>query len=275
MGIDPVTHRPRADLTLLATIPNLLAAAAANLGAGLPSISSLENSIRLQADSAQLAKEQFIQNLVQVLSTGYNINTTGLPHPSNLIPSPCSFAKEFTTLPNNFQSMNQLLVNNGYNNYNPISEIGECSNQQVHEFSDQIPITQTPVSAETFANMPTMIAGTHVADHQSASTLNLPSYNFQDLNDQYSSLEEHLDRFGVGRSYSQMSSPCTNQTSTASIVSNSPDNLNIDQMHGLPNVNTSRANSSTMNTAEEEQPWGNTNFDDYLSTNFNWNDLLG
>lgn len=279
MGIDPVTHRPRADLTLLATIPNLLAAAAANLGTGLPSIFSLENSIRLQADSAQLAKEQFIQNLVQVLSNGYNINTSaGLPHPSDLIPSPpspSSFPKDYT-LPNDFQSMNQqLLLNNGnYNNYNSINEIGECSTQQVNGFSDHLPIIQTPVS-ETFASIPTITAGAaipHVPHHQSPSTLNVPSYNFDH---QFNSLEDNLDRFGVGKSYSQMSSPCTNQTSTASIVSNSPDNLNVDQMHGLQNINTSTANSSTMNTADEDQPWGNTNFDDYLSTNFNWSDLLG
>ncbi|RZS21883.1 hypothetical protein BHM03_00054588 [Ensete ventricosum] len=63
MGIDPVTHQPRTDLNLLATMPSLLTVA--NLGS---LTSSLDNSLQLQADAAHLIKLQLVQNLVQLLT---------------------------------------------------------------------------------------------------------------------------------------------------------------------------------------------------------------
>ncbi|KAJ6811445.1 protein ODORANT1-like [Iris pallida] len=63
MGIDPVTHRRRTDLDILASsIPGLLAASA-NLG------SWDANTLRLQADAAHLAKFQIFQSLVQLVSS--------------------------------------------------------------------------------------------------------------------------------------------------------------------------------------------------------------
>ncbi|XP_057463617.1 transcription factor MYB53-like [Actinidia eriantha] len=64
MGIDPVTHRPRTDLSILANLPQLLAAA--NFG---NSVNPWDNSLRLQTDGIQLAKIQLLQNILQVLST--------------------------------------------------------------------------------------------------------------------------------------------------------------------------------------------------------------
>ncbi|XP_062230198.1 transcription factor MYB93-like isoform X2 [Phragmites australis] len=67
MGIDPVTHRPRTDLNLLAGLPNLLAAA--NLGGPLAGAAHTTwdiNALRLQADAA---KFQLLQGLVRVLTT--------------------------------------------------------------------------------------------------------------------------------------------------------------------------------------------------------------
>ncbi|CAL5050418.1 unnamed protein product [Urochloa decumbens] len=60
MGIDPVTHRPRTDLNLLAAagIPNLLAAAQSSCWD--------INALRLQADAA---KFQLLQGLLRALST--------------------------------------------------------------------------------------------------------------------------------------------------------------------------------------------------------------
>ncbi|KAM0882135.1 hypothetical protein ACQ4PT_032509 [Festuca glaucescens] len=63
MGIDPVTHRPRTDLSLLAGLPGLLAAAGNNFGgAGAWDM----NALRLQADAA---KFQLLQGLVRALAT--------------------------------------------------------------------------------------------------------------------------------------------------------------------------------------------------------------
>ncbi|CAO2187359.1 unnamed protein product [Urochloa humidicola] len=62
MGIDPVTHRPRTDLNLLAGIPNLLAAA----GAAQTTAACWDmNALRLQADAA---KFQLLQGLLHALS---------------------------------------------------------------------------------------------------------------------------------------------------------------------------------------------------------------
>ncbi|PIA58596.1 hypothetical protein AQUCO_00500496v1 [Aquilegia coerulea] len=64
MGIDPITHRPRTDLNLLANLPHLLAAAnLSNL------MNPWDNALRLQADAAQLAKIQLLHSLTQVLNT--------------------------------------------------------------------------------------------------------------------------------------------------------------------------------------------------------------
>ncbi|XP_026662258.2 transcription factor MYB41-like [Phoenix dactylifera] len=64
MGIDPVTHRPKADLDLLAMLPPLLAAAQ-NLG---NLTAPLDNVLRLQADAANLARFQILQSLIQLTS---------------------------------------------------------------------------------------------------------------------------------------------------------------------------------------------------------------
>ncbi|KAF3324817.1 transcription factor MYB39-like protein [Carex littledalei] len=68
MGIDPVTHRPRADLSLLAAgLPLSLLAAA---GALTNQQFDVTSALKLQADAAQLAKVQLVQTLFQVLSNG-------------------------------------------------------------------------------------------------------------------------------------------------------------------------------------------------------------
>lgn len=67
MGIDPVTHRPRADLSLLAAGLPLSLLAAAGLSNQQFDVTS---ALKLQADAAQLAKVQLVQTLVQVLSNG-------------------------------------------------------------------------------------------------------------------------------------------------------------------------------------------------------------
>ncbi|WOK94970.1 hypothetical protein Cni_G03675 [Canna indica] len=61
MGIDPVTHRPRADLNLLAgVLPTNSLAAAKLAGASC--------SLQLQADAAHLIKLQLMQDLLQLLA---------------------------------------------------------------------------------------------------------------------------------------------------------------------------------------------------------------
>jgi myb proto-oncogene protein len=65
MGIDPVTHRPRTDLNLLANIPNLLAAGIPNLAAAAQTTCWDINALRLQADAA---KYQLLQGLLRAFA---------------------------------------------------------------------------------------------------------------------------------------------------------------------------------------------------------------
>ncbi|CAK9138419.1 unnamed protein product [Ilex paraguariensis] len=65
MGIDPVTHRPRTDLDVLANLPHLLASA----NWGNP-VNPWDNALTLQSDATQLAKIQLLHNILQVLSSG-------------------------------------------------------------------------------------------------------------------------------------------------------------------------------------------------------------
>lgn len=60
MGIDPVTHQPRPNVSLISNLPNLLAmAATAGRNMAAPP---------LNGDAAQLATHQLVQTLVQVLA---------------------------------------------------------------------------------------------------------------------------------------------------------------------------------------------------------------
>ncbi|PNT76695.1 hypothetical protein BRADI_1g51747v3 [Brachypodium distachyon] len=80
MGIDPVTHRPRTDLSLLAGLPALLAAAgsfSSGSGAGASWVENM-NALRLQADAA---KFQLLQGLVRALTT--NTSAAAAPMAGN------------------------------------------------------------------------------------------------------------------------------------------------------------------------------------------------
>ncbi|KAI3859912.1 hypothetical protein MKW92_042899 [Papaver armeniacum] len=71
MGIDPITHRPRTDLNLLANLSNLLVAA--NI---LNLMNPLDNATRIQADAqAQVSKIQLLSNLLQVMTNGASSST--------------------------------------------------------------------------------------------------------------------------------------------------------------------------------------------------------
>ncbi|CAK7333667.1 unnamed protein product [Dovyalis caffra] len=62
MGIDPVTHRPRTDLSILANLPQLLAAANLSNLMNIP----CDSTVRAQLDATKL---QVLHNILQVLNT--------------------------------------------------------------------------------------------------------------------------------------------------------------------------------------------------------------
>ncbi|GMI63892.1 myb domain protein 39, SUBERMAN [Hibiscus trionum] len=64
LGIDPHTHKPRTDLDHLLNLSQLLCVAQlGNL------MNPLDTAFKVQADAAQLAKDQLLQNLMQIVNT--------------------------------------------------------------------------------------------------------------------------------------------------------------------------------------------------------------
>ena len=81
MGIDPVTHRPRTDLNILANLPQLLAAANFSNLMNIPP----DNALRLQSDAAQLVKIQLLHNILQVLGASSSSCTVPTMEAMNLL----------------------------------------------------------------------------------------------------------------------------------------------------------------------------------------------
>lgn len=105
MGIDPVTHRPRTDLNILANLPQLLAAA--NLSTSLVN-NPWDNALRLQSDATQLAKLHLLHNLLQVLGT----SPTALPpnmEAGNLFGTPSFMDHQAYEYPTSNPQLNGLL----------------------------------------------------------------------------------------------------------------------------------------------------------------------
>ncbi|KAH7668705.1 myb proto-oncogene protein plant protein [Dioscorea alata] len=69
MGIDPVTHQPRTDLNLFASLRSLVLAST-NYNDSLTCSTDI-NALRLQADAANLAKLQLLQILIHGLACRY------------------------------------------------------------------------------------------------------------------------------------------------------------------------------------------------------------
>ncbi|XP_020588674.1 protein ODORANT1-like [Phalaenopsis equestris] len=81
MGIDPVTHRRRADLGFLANLPNLLSST--NPGCRIPN--PWDSALQLQAEAANLAQVQILQGLLQVLIASSSSSSS--PNNSNVSPN--------------------------------------------------------------------------------------------------------------------------------------------------------------------------------------------
>jgi hypothetical protein len=95
MGIDPITHRRHTDLDILSNLSNLFTAVN---GLNLANITNqLEDALRLQADAAQIARMQRINNLIQAISPDpFSTNLDALSsilgydvHRTDLVSGPC------------------------------------------------------------------------------------------------------------------------------------------------------------------------------------------
>ncbi|XP_031483398.1 transcription factor MYB41-like [Nymphaea colorata] len=134
MGIDPVTHKPRLDLSMLTSLP------------------SLDQSLRLQTDAAQLAGIYYLQNLLQAV---INAKSCSLPlglneQPPILQNYQLENLQSYADLP-----MEQIQVNPSFCNLKN-AEI-PCAYQQNHVYGDNgngyIPSLDTPASSPpTYAN---------------------------------------------------------------------------------------------------------------------------
>ncbi|KNA20480.1 hypothetical protein SOVF_052010 [Spinacia oleracea] len=128
MGIDPVTHRPRTDLNLLANLPQLLMAA--NLsnslmmnnstGNGIP---TLEDTLRLlESDATQLAKFHIFNNMLQVLSPSPSSSSNPPGVASQITNLLCNSTMPFQNqLNDNIIRMANSQVDNGFTGQFPPS----------------------------------------------------------------------------------------------------------------------------------------------------------
>ncbi|XWS65061.1 hypothetical protein CRYUN_Cryun05aG0058700 [Craigia yunnanensis] len=111
MGIDPVTHRPRTDLNILANLPQLLPAANFSNQMNIPP----ENALRLQSNAAQLVKIQLFHNILQVLGNN-NLPFGFAPH-------------ELTQLQSNFLNLETSQHQPQFSEYHqPMKDSKFCSN---------------------------------------------------------------------------------------------------------------------------------------------------
>ncbi|XP_059639153.1 transcription factor MYB93-like [Cornus florida] len=99
-GIDPKTHKPIAELNLIANLSQMLSVAA------LPNLMNpnWDSALRLQADATQLAKLQLLQNILQFINTSplpSTIEETGLlgSHDLNHTQFSSELTNPITTLP--------------------------------------------------------------------------------------------------------------------------------------------------------------------------------
>ncbi|XP_015897505.4 transcription factor MYB93 [Ziziphus jujuba] len=79
LGIDPETHKPRTDLNHLLNLSQLLTAT--QFGNTINTTSPWDNALKLQADAAQLAKLQLLQNLLQVINTATSSTSATVTNP--------------------------------------------------------------------------------------------------------------------------------------------------------------------------------------------------
>ncbi|XP_020677472.1 transcription factor MYB92-like [Dendrobium catenatum] len=202
MGIDPVTHRRRTDLELLANFPKLLSSSSNSCSLINP---LMENTLGLPTDTVQLARIQIMQALLQVLlkassfsSSSSNPNaysnlvlnnllSSSLPplqtfsdssNSSSLPPGTSAFGESVQTPPSyqDFAAQNseniskQLLF---YSNSNNMLEPSE--NISVDQKQDQIDLNETSAT-------------------KSISTRSLDALNLSDLDDSDLSWKDFLDQ---------------------------------------------------------------------------------
>ncbi|XP_074315732.1 transcription factor MYB92-like [Silene latifolia] len=116
MGIDPVTHKPRTDLNILANLSQLFTTTPQNLGP-IMNPWDINNSLRLQPNVAELAKLQVLQNIFQILNTSNNNNNNN-SLPNNMVQT--TMPLNLGMIPNmnalgNINGNNSCSTSQGYN----------------------------------------------------------------------------------------------------------------------------------------------------------------
>lgn len=125
MGIDPVTHKPRNDLNLLANLSQLLSTPQ-NLGP-LMNPWDINNALRLQPNvAAEVAKLQVLQNIFQILNTSSNssTSTSSLPNMNQ------AMALNMGSFPNN-NANDMININNNNNAFSQVPNYAVGPNQTI------------------------------------------------------------------------------------------------------------------------------------------------
>ncbi|XP_020090008.1 myb-related protein Zm38-like [Ananas comosus] len=143
MGFDPMTHRPRTDF--FAALPQLLALV--KLRELVDQQPWADHSARLQAEAAQAAKLQYLQQLLQsaTVSPAATTSTSDLDQPMSLLGSPhmASFPSSLmpsptTTTATLFQNMSQIPdiqipCSFDFDDQEPMGNEGNCGSDNYSE----------------------------------------------------------------------------------------------------------------------------------------------
>ncbi|KAH0449115.1 hypothetical protein IEQ34_022915 [Dendrobium chrysotoxum] len=163
MGIDPVTHRRRTDLELLASFPKLLSSSSNSCSLINP---LMENTLGLPTDTVQLARIQIMQALLQVLLKASSFSSSSSSNPnaySNLV-------------------LNNLLSSS----LPPLQTFSDSSN------SSSLP-PGTSALGESFQTPTNQIDLNETSATKSVSTRSLDALNLSDLDDSDLSWKDFLE----------------------------------------------------------------------------------
>ncbi|OVA02910.1 SANT/Myb domain [Macleaya cordata] len=241
MGIDPITHRPRTDLNLLANLPHLLAAAnICNL------MNPWDNALRLQADAAQVAKVQLLNNLLQVMSNGAQQNMDFVNHHLSSAPNRDNYLLNEYLEPNS--QLGGLLSNGSSLS---LGQLAPNPTQSGFDFSNRG--TQQP----------------NPADYQVA-VVSDSCYHFEE-----GSSSKMVNNYINNHDNGMINN--INHLSTSvdliipALVSASPDSSTINQTESK--IKPTADISTYSSTSTTFEAWGDLNLDDE-NNDYNWTDLV-
>ncbi|XP_058104025.1 transcription factor MYB53-like [Magnolia sinica] len=236
MGIDPVTHKPRGDLSLLRSLSHLLSAS--NLH---NSVSPWDNALRLREDAAHLARIQILQTVLHAITNNAPPKMEAL---ALIMGSPSSHDYHFNEFLHSNHRFDGLLDGPIGHVHDPIPMPHNFPNSRTMKMPDDYLAVAEPCISFDGQEGPAAING-QGSDMHTYST----NHNNISMTDSYAT---------------------TSANPTPCLVPASPKLAAINPMQDQNNPTEISAHSSTSTTLDA---WGELNLDDQPS-DYCWADII-